>query len=1066
MAIDDIAEQSTRAEILRELRVELGDAFESHRSGLAGADAWGILSRCMGMDAVRQFVDAVALVVGETRRWRDFSDLADQLFPVEPLLAADRIALVEILREVPADVVAAAVAASGLAEPGDPESATPADGAATLVRIETEVVDGRLRAERLWQFLEAVAHRADTAAHVEIHRAVLRSAAYRGAHDEVRSLCERAVRDLAANSATPRTAGDESDDNLSESPNTDTGADEMPSVVTMPQPSAVAVPAVMRGLAPRNAYFAGRVEVLERIRRTLEAHGGEAAVLPQALYGLGGVGKTQVALEYAYRNSGQYELVFWVPAEDEQTIRRSMISLGKAIDVPDSTDAQDTIDLTLDMLRAGRPHSRWLLIFDNATHPKIVRKYIPAGDGHVIVTSRSGEWRSGTEFIEIDVFTEEESTAFLKRRWPSLTKEEAVELANRLDRLPLALNQAAAFHAETGMPLAEYLANYDELVATVTETAPTDYPEPVAATWRLGFDALSQNSPAAAQLLQLCCFLSSEPIAIPMLRSGRGASLHPDLKGVLQNELAFRRAVQELGRYALAQIDTTRDFITVHSLVRAVLRDALEDGEREEAQKAAHEVLAFANPGDPDDGENWTRHRQIAPHVQPAGIVLSDDAHVRQILIDQIRFHFSVGDYGTSRQIAQHAVENWRSRLGADDVMTLRARFHLGNALRMLGDYESSRMETQETYSHLKRTLGADHEYTLAVANGLGSDLRFLGEFKQAYEQDTATLAHHRRLTDADDVSALRAANNVAVDLRLLGRFAEAQEIDEDNVRRRIVADPTNADPETLGSITNLVRDLIGQGLFKAALEKQLERFPLFEQRLGPHRVVLRAYRNLSIIYRKLGQYDPALHWAEMAERASRETRGLRHEETLGAATTLFNTLRVRGDLGAALRLGNETLAAYRAALVTNHPFTLGCAVDLGIVLRSMGMQGEARALDEASLAAIRDRLGDEHQTTLVCLANQSNNLALAGQADQAVKVSRDVYERSLSVRADGHPNTFLAAANLALDLDAIGDHKEAKLFNSTAVDGLRATLGPEHPETINVERGRRAETDVEATVL
>jgi tetratricopeptide (TPR) repeat protein len=1066
LRIDAVAEPATRAGILRELRAELGDILDPSRFDTAAGDAWQLLSRCIELGAIRPFVDAVALVVGESAQWRAFADLVDDLVPEWQLASTDRDVLVSILEDVPAAVIAEAVTASGLdplvEERGAP--GVPVDGGSVLAWIESMIATGNLPPERTWQFLEAVAHRAEPTVDLRIHRAIAGAATYLGVYEMASRVCATTVNDLSGTATVdPDTYGAQTDGNVPTPTNQDSGVDDM-SVATAIQPLMTA-PAVMRGLPPRNAFFAGRAEILSAIRNTLEGS-SEAAVLPHALHGLGGVGKTQVALEYSYRYSPSYDLIFWIVADDEQAIRRSIISLGKALGVPESTDVQYMIDNTLDELRAGHQYPRWLLVFDNATDPKIVRNYLPGGRGHILITSRNAEWRAVSTFIEVDVFSDEECRTFLERRWPSLTAEQASMLSIRLGRLPLALNQAAAFHAETGMPLAEYLDNYDELVSTVTQTTPSDYPQPVAATWRLAFDRLNETAPAAAQLLQLCCFLSSEPIAVPMLRAGRGADVGGELKRALQNELSFRRAVQELGKYALAQIDTTRDLITVHSLVRAVLRDALDVEERQAAQHMAHDVLAFANPGDPDQGESWARHRQIAPHVIPSGLVHSDDPHVRQVLIDQIRYAFSVGDFVTSRRLAEHALENWRSRLGPDDVMTLRARFHLGNALRMLGEHEQARRETQETYDRLERTLGPEHEYTLAVANSLGADLRFLGEFGQAHARDAETLERHRTATDDEAIGTLRAANNLAVDLRLLGDFEAARALDADTVQRRAGADVTNSNPATLLSINNLVRDLVGLGRYREALALQSDRLSVFESRLGQHRTLMVARRNLAIIHRRLGDPAAALGLAEAVEQAERQTRGPRHDSTLAAATTLFNTMRTCGDLAAARELGEETLAAYEEAFFREHPFTLACGVNLAIVYRALGMHDEARRLDEASLAGFRRRLGDDHPHTLVSAANHTNNLARDGESARALEMSRDIHERSLRVRPAGHPNTLAAAANLALDLDTAGDHAAATALRRETIEELRRLLGPEHPETINVERGRRAEIDLEVPPL
>ena len=797
---------AARDRILGELRAEIGDGLNPERSDNGALDIWLMCKACLDLNQIEVFVDVLQLNLGDVKRLADLRALVEKLVTGRVLLyPEDRAALTGLLREVPGPAVEAALTRCERTEELPAGTLTGDDGPAVLAEILEGIAAQRLTASVAWRFLELVVHQSGEEHATELHRAIVSAAVRLGSSAEIEQarVCRQTTEDIKSLPAALPTISPETDDILPLSPDPLFGVDDMAALLRNPSPSTVATPAVMRGLPPRNHYFAGREGLLRGLGEQLD-RAGEAAVLPQTLHGLGGVGKTQVALEYAYANSSRYDLVFWIPADEEQMIRRSMVSLGKVLDVPETADVQYTIDNTLDELRAGRKYPRWLLVFDNAADPRIIRKYIPNGAGNVLITSRNTEWRSEYEVIEVDVFTPTESREFLKKRWPELTPEQADKLAELLARLPLALNQAAAFHAETGMSLEDYLADYNQLVEAVTETTPSDYPQPVAVTWRLAFERVTQRSLAAAQLLQLCCFLSSEPIAAPMLRAGRGAALPAELKHALQSQLEFRKAVLELGRYALVQIDTARDFITVHSLVRAVLRDALEVEERARIQHMAHEVLAFANPSDPDDSDTWARHRQITPHVEASGVVYSDDEHVRQILVDQIRFHFSSGDYDMSRRVAETTLQGWR-RFGADDVVLLRVRFHLANALRMLGEYELSRQETHDTYVHLERVLGAGQEYTLAVANSLGADLRYLGQFTEALEQDQTTWDQHKQASDdPNDVSTLRAANNVAVDLRLLGRFDEARRIDEDNVARRLAADPAASDPETLLAVVGM----------------------------------------------------------------------------------------------------------------------------------------------------------------------------------------------------------------------------------------------------------------------
>jgi hypothetical protein len=707
VVVEALATPADRDAVLRLLRSEIGTEFDPHRSNRLQADVWQLMELCINAGRIHTFVQATAIIGGETPAWRAFADVVQSIFPQKTLLPEERKYLDPLLGSASSADVDEAVRAVDLRRWLAGESFGDG-GVVVLDAIEWAVAGGVMPPRVLWSYLEAVAHRLLPLAAADMHRIIGAAALRNEATETVRQACAEVVE--AANEVP---TGPPSAPDIPESPIIVTSAvDEIDGDPDMPTTVAPAVgaPAVMRGLAPRNNYFVGRLDILSRIHEALGSR-LQAAVLPQlpSLHGLSGVGKTQVATEYAYRYAALYDLVFLIRADDETNIRRSMISLARALEVPEPNDHDFMIESALDELRTGRRYPNWLLIYDNATEPATVRPYIPdtrtpnGGNHHILLTSRAASWRDEqTAFIDVDVFTEDESREFLDKRWPGLDAKQGSELANRLGHLPLALNMAAAFHHATGAALAAYLDNYDDLVDIVTTKASPDYPEPVARTWRLAYDRLST---AAQQLFQTCCFIGSEAIYIPMIWGGRGANLPEALKSLLQNELRFRRAVEDLGSYALVQIDTSRDLLSVHSLVRAVLRDAVTAEEQQDLQRSAHEILAYANPGDPDRGDTWVRHAHVSPHIVPSGVIESANEHVRQVVIDQIRYHFVKGDLETSIHLANRALSDWTTRLGEDNEMTLRARVHLGNALRVRGDYEKAMVETNEAHRLLVATL-------------------------------------------------------------------------------------------------------------------------------------------------------------------------------------------------------------------------------------------------------------------------------------------------------------------------------------------------------------------------
>ena len=265
-------------------------------------------------------------------------------------------------------------------------------------------------------------------------------------------------------------------------------------------------------LPPRNPTFTGRDGLLSRLHQRLTARGartdGPVAVLAGALYGLGGVGKSQLALEYAHRYGADYDLIWWIPSENPLTIPVMLARLARRLGLALQGDQEELAGVALDALRV---RDRWLLVFDNAEQPDELARWRPAGDGgHLLVTSRNPAWSALAQPIQVDVFDRPEAVALLLRRTADQDQAAANELAEQLGDLPLALEQAAAYLDQTGMPLVAYLIAYqrrrEQLLAM---GRPVAYEGQVDTTWQLTIDQLA---PVGIELLRLCAFLAPEAI--------------------------------------------------------------------------------------------------------------------------------------------------------------------------------------------------------------------------------------------------------------------------------------------------------------------------------------------------------------------------------------------------------------------------------------------------------------------------------------------------------------------------------------------------------------------------
>src|SRR3712207_5991786 len=259
--------------------------------------------------------------------------------------------------------------------------------------------------------------------------------------------------------------------------------------------------------------------MLAELRRRLGA--GEATLVVQALYGLGGVGKTQLAIEYAHRFAADYDLVWWLDAEQPALIADQLAALAARLGLPPGSTVADTVERLLAELR-GR--DRWLLVFDNADHPQDIADYQPGGAGHVLVTSRSPGWGALGGRLEVDVLARAETIALLRARIPTMSEELADKLAAELGDLPLAAAQAAGYLEQTDLPAADYLRRFRTRRMTLLSRGEVvGYSGRIDTAWALSLEQLSGQDPTAVQLLQLAAFLAPEPISLSLF--GRHADL-------------------------------------------------------------------------------------------------------------------------------------------------------------------------------------------------------------------------------------------------------------------------------------------------------------------------------------------------------------------------------------------------------------------------------------------------------------------------------------------------------------------------------------------------------------
>jgi tetratricopeptide (TPR) repeat protein len=640
----------------------------------------------------------------------------------------------------------------------------------------------------------------------------------------------------------------------------------------------------------RNPGFTGRDHLLAAVRERLLA--GDRTVV-QAFQGMGGVGKTQLAIEYAHRFARSYDVAWWVDAEQAGLIGDQFAALGMALGCvqPGAGTGAVRTAVLADLHQRGR----WLLVFDNAENPADIAGWLPGGAGHVLITARARAWAEVAVPVEVDVLDRAESTSILQSRVSGLEASDAGRLAAELGDLPLAVAQAAGFMAETGMPPGQYL----DLLATQAgklldqAAAGSSYPRSLAAVTWLAIGRLDREDPAAAQLASVCAFLAPEPVPGDLFTSVPG-ELPGELAARAADPLAWRQVLAQLARQSLARVDQRG--LVMHRLTQAILRERL-TAEQSSATRACTEaMLAAADPGDPIDPVSWPRWAQLMPHLLAAGLAATASPSLRSTACNACEYLMARGDTRTAHDLAAQLLQQWRGRLGDDHENTRGVANHLGWALRAMGRYGEARDLARDTLARRRQVLGEDHPDTLESANNLAKALPYLGEYQAARDLHQDILARRRQVLGEDHRDTLKSANDLAIALAHLGEYQAARDLHQDTLirRRRVLGEDH---PDTLRSANSLAIDLANLGEYQAARDLHQDILVRRRRVLGEdHRDTLRSANSLAIDLANLGEYQAArdLHQDTLIRR--RRVLGEDHPSTLKSASNLAANLRALGE--------------------------------------------------------------------------------------------------------------------------------------------------------------------------
>lgn len=654
----------------------------------------------------------------------------------------------------------------------------------------------------------------------------------------------------------------------------------------------------------RNPNFTGRGKQLADLREALMSKGATRKV--RAITGLGGIGKTQLALEYCYKHRWDYQVIWWINAEESTNIALGYSKLARALGLnfPIETSL-DEIRHVLRRVLAQRPD--WLIVFDNAPAPEEVKNYLPLSPaGHVIITSRNAEWDDTAAVTVLEKLSRNDSIAFLRKRTNRIDPNEiASKLAQALGDLPLALEQAAAVISENKLSFQDYLVRFETHWAELLKRGRggNDYPDSVAMTWEISFRALEEDSPAAAELLYFASCLGPDPIKHHFLL--QSYSCVPDsLQPVFFSEDALTAAIRTLSRYSL--VDVQNDSIIVHRLVSGLTRNRLPDEERHKWVDTALRRIVEAFDFQSNDVATWSfcgelvgKALAVSRYAEAAGISL---VRVSSLLDSVGRYLHRTAQFEQARMALGRAMQIYESVLGEDHPKVSAVANNLGRVLTRLGENEEARWCFERAIKIDRATYGDDDPHVATVANNYGLALHVCGQIEAAREQfEFARLVYEKHYGEDHPKSATVLNNLGFISMQLNDNSAAVEYFQKslDSAERS-----HHPNHPLIGSILSNLGDARRRlGAFDLAQRDLNRALQIDESAYGPvHPDIARDLQRLGELLAAMGDHDTARVHLERALSIDEQVYGPDHVLLIHRLNPLAQLHRATGDFGESQR--------------------------------------------------------------------------------------------------------------------------------------------------------------------
>ncbi len=741
----------------------------------------------------------------------------------------------------------------------------------------------------------------------------------------------------------------------------------------------------------RNPFFTGREEIFSQLRDKLIDVSATNLIQPLAITGLGGIGKTQIAIEYTYRYRKEYRDILWISATSLETLITDFLALATLLHLPEKNE-QDQNIIIIAVKRWFAIHNDWLLIMDNVNDLDILQNFLPSPENlnsHILLTTRAFATSRIATSILIKKMTQEEGTSLLLRRAGvltpdvSLTRVTEVEwdraraIYTQLDGLPLALDQAGAYIEETACTLSDYLDLYQtQRIALLRERGnfPFDHPESVATTFSLAFQRVEISNSHSAEILRLCTFLSADAIPEEIF-TDYAPKLDPELQPIVANQIELNRVIKLLLNFSLILRNSDTKTLTIHSLVQAVLKDEMEQQmQRQWAERAVRFVsrsFPFANP------QTREACQRFLPH-----------AYVCEKLIEQW-------------QVERIEAAGLLYRMGR--YLEQRAQYQQAELLYQKALAICEKVKEPEGHNDNKnRDSGAAN-----ILSGLADVYQEQGKYAQAAQIYERVLNILKDILGSENTLVAISLKNLANVYHYQGNYVLAEKlfIQALKIQEKALGNMHHEVGVILNDLALLYQDqgkyLAAETFYKRALQTK-------EQE--PESISLSSnLSNLANLYATQGRYTEAEPLSQRALAICEKIQGPEHPDVALRSNNLAGIYCHQGKYGEAEALFLQALAIYEQILGLDHPLIANTLNNLSALYNDQGNYSRAEPLLKRALDINERAFGPSHPRVAVTLSLLAQFYQMQHKYDQAKPLYNQaiaIWEQTLGVQ----PRDFIIA--------------------------------------------------------